>query len=142
MPLSVGSSTKAALAYLSIEFDGKYVAGVTVVADFCPLFKMVDVHALWHRNAHDNYQTAGEKTLHDVNIRSFCWGQSKAGDQYQVSMPTWMLEMKNLILLDQIFLLSYTQFHSFIHLVHTARDDAWQNKNRTLRECRTTGMDK
>lgn len=71
----------AALAYLSVEFDSEDVVGVTVVADFRPLLEMIDVHALWRRGAHHSYQTAGEKTLHDVNIGSFCWGQRTAGDQ-------------------------------------------------------------
>lgn len=69
----------AELGYLSVEFDSEDVVGVTIVADFRPLLEMVDVHALWHRGAHHNYQTAGEKTLHDVNIRGFCWGQRTVG---------------------------------------------------------------
>lgn len=68
------------MAYLSVEFDSENAVGVTVVANFRPLLEMVDVHALWHRRAHHNYQTAGEKTLDDVNIRSFCQEQRKASD--------------------------------------------------------------
>lgn len=104
MPFSVWSSRVAALAYLSVEFDSKNVVGVTVVADFCPLLEMVDVHALWHRGAHHNYQTAGEKTLYDVNIRSFCWGQ-RAGDQYHVSSPTSLIQT----------------VLQFTHFIHTAK---------------------
>lgn len=87
-PHSVRSSREAGPAYLSVELDSEDVVGVTVVADLRPLLEMVDVHALRHSGAHHNYQTAGEKTLHDVNIRSFCRGQRTAGDQYLVSVPT------------------------------------------------------
>lgn len=87
-PHSVQSSREAGPAYLSVELDSEDVVGVTVVADLRPLLEMVDVHALRHSGAHHNYQTAGEKTLHDVNIRSFCRGQRTAGDQYLVSVPT------------------------------------------------------
>lgn len=95
-PLSVRPSREAGLAYLSVELDSEDVVGVTVVADLRPLLEMVDVHALRRRGAHHNYQTAGEKTLHDVNIRSFCWGQRTAGDQYSVSVPTGPLQTNDL----------------------------------------------
>lgn len=85
-PLGVWSSSEAGPAYLSVELDSEDVVGVTVVADLRPLLEMVDVHALRHSGAHHNYQTAGEKTLHDVNIRSFCRGQRTVGDQYLVSV--------------------------------------------------------
>lgn len=115
-PLSVRSSREAGLAYLSVELDSEDVVGVTVVADLRPLLEMVDVHALRHGGAHHNYQTAGEKTLHDVNIRSFCWGQRTAGDQYHVSVPTGLLQTNDLnyysLIINQIFLLSYAPFHS------------------------------
>lgn len=97
-PLGVRSSREAGPAYLSVELDSEDVVGVTVVADLRPLLEMVDVHALRHSGAHHNYQTAGEKTLHDVNIRSFCRGQRTVGDQYLVSVfgPHACMSLSNL----------------------------------------------
>lgn len=115
-PHSVRASREAGPAYLSVELDGEDVVGVTVVADLRPLLEMVDVHALRRGGAHHNYQTAGEKTLHDVNIRSFCRGQRTAGDQYLVSVPTGPLQTNDLnyysLIINQIFLLSYAALNS------------------------------
>lgn len=115
-PHSVRASREAGPAYLSVELDGEDVVGVTVVADLRPLLEMVDVHALRRSGAHHNYQTAGEKTLHDVNIRSFCRGQRTAGDQYLVSVPTGPRKTNDLnyysLIINQIFLLSYAALNS------------------------------
>lgn len=112
-PLSVRFSREAGLAHLSVELDSEDVVGVTVVADLRPLLEMVDVHALRHRGTHHHYQTAGEETLHDVNVRSFCWGQR----------PSWLIacvcanrparnKWSWLLIINQIFLLSCATFHS------------------------------
>lgn len=63
------------MAHLSVEPDSQNVARVTVVADLCALLEVVDVHALRHGGAHHNNQTAGEQTLHYVDILSLCWGR-------------------------------------------------------------------
>lgn len=60
-------------SHLSVELDSQDVVGVAVVADLRPLLEVVDVHALRHGGAHHDYQTAGEQTLHDVDIWSLCW---------------------------------------------------------------------
>ncbi len=62
------------VVHLSVQLDSQNVAGVAVVADLCPLLEVVDVHALWRGGAHHDDQTAGEQTLHDVDIWSLCWG--------------------------------------------------------------------
>ena len=63
--------------HLSVELDSQDVVGVAVVADLCPLLEVVDVHALRHGGADHDDQTAGEQTLHDVDIWSLCWGRTE-----------------------------------------------------------------
>lgn len=76
MPASAGISRGLKWAHLSVQLDSKNVVGVAVVADLCPLLEMVDVHTLWRGGAHHNYQTAGEETLHNVDIWSHCRGKT------------------------------------------------------------------
>lgn len=63
--------------HLSVELDSEDVAGITVVADFCALLEVVNVHTLWSTGAHHNNQTAREQTLYDVHILSLCWERSE-----------------------------------------------------------------
>ncbi len=64
------------LTHLSVQLDSQDAVGVAVVADLRPLLEVVDVHALRHGGAHHDYQTAGEQTLHNVDIWSLCWGRT------------------------------------------------------------------
>lgn len=83
------------VAHLSVELDSQDGVGVTVVADLCPLLEVVDVHALRHGGAHHDYQTAGEQTLHDVDIWGLCWGRAGSdGD------PRFNLHFSVLSLID------------------------------------------
>lgn len=71
-----GLVCELAFTHLSVELDSQDVVGVAVVADLRPLLEVVDVHALRHGVAHHDYQTAGEETLHNVDIWSLCWGRT------------------------------------------------------------------
>lgn len=64
---------KASRSYLTVEPDGKDVARIAVVADFCPFLEMIDVHLLWFRPTDHHHQTAGEEALHNENIWHFIW---------------------------------------------------------------------
>lgn len=57
--------------YLSIEPDGEDIAGITIVADFCPFLEMINIHLPRLRATHHNYQTTREETFHNVNIWDF-----------------------------------------------------------------------
>ena len=46
------------MRHLSVELDSEDAAGVTVVADFCALLEVVNVHTFWRTGAHHNNQTA------------------------------------------------------------------------------------
>lgn len=59
--------------YLSVEAHCENVVRVAVVANFCALFEVVDIHATWHGLTHHHHQAAGEKPFHDIHIWSFCW---------------------------------------------------------------------
>lgn len=59
--------------HLSVQFDSQDLVWVAVIADFCPLLEMIDVHPLRHGGAHHHDETAGKQTLHDIDVWSLCW---------------------------------------------------------------------
>ena len=54
--------------HLSVESDGEDVIGVAVVADLCSLLEVVNIHSSGHGQTDHNYQTAGEQSLHYIDI--------------------------------------------------------------------------
>lgn len=60
-------------SHLSVEPDGEDVVGVAVVANLCTFLEMIDVHSPRHGEADHNHQTAGEQSLHYVDIRTLHW---------------------------------------------------------------------
>lgn len=59
--------------YLSVEPDGQYVVGVAVVANFCTFLKVIDIHPSRHGQTDHYHQTAGEQSLHYINIGTLHW---------------------------------------------------------------------